>query len=53
MENHGGVLLLKVQAASLAWHISRKESCFQSHVAGLLLSHTKKGKADLLLDPLI
>lgn len=41
MGNHSGVLLLKVQAVNLAFHIQGKAPCFQSHVA-CWLPHAKK-----------
>lgn len=45
MENHRGVLLLKVQATGLAFHISRKEPHFPSHVTGLPLSQTTESRS--------
>lgn len=51
MENRSSVLLLQVQAVSLAFHISREVALIPRRVQGLLWPHAKKGPSPLVPRP--
>lgn len=53
MESHSGVLLLKVQAVSLAFHVSEREPTFKAVSQTSCCLPAQKAEDYLLLDPLI